>query len=106
MSSTRTPGRCVSLTASRGFAGAELRRSGSTLKDHHELALTGEAAKPADFDAKEAANQDPLYSWSKLRADYLGQANLNMAETYAGNPGFYPGWMLGSMGVRIHLAAG
>jgi hypothetical protein len=63
------------------------------LKDHHELALTGEAVKPADFDAKEVAEQDPLYSWSKLRADYLGQANLSMAETYAGNPGFYPGWM-------------
>ena len=64
-----------------------------TLKDHHELAVTGEAVKPVDFDAKQVAEQDPLYSWSKLRADYLGQANLNMAETYAGNPGFYPGWM-------------
>lgn len=64
-----------------------------TLKDHHDLAVTGEAVKPADFDAKEVADQDPLYSWSKLRADYLGQANLNMAETYAGNSGFYPGWM-------------
>ena len=48
--------------------------------------------KPADFNDQLAANQDPLYSWSKLRADYLGQANLNMAETYAGSP-YNPGWM-------------
>jgi hypothetical protein len=64
----------------------------TTVKAHHELAINGEAAKAQEFDAEEAANQDPLYSWSKLRADYLGQANLNMAEEYAGAPGFYPGW--------------
>jgi hypothetical protein len=63
-----------------------------TLKDHHSLAITGEAVKPADFNDQLAANQDPLYSWSKLRADYLGQANLNLAETYAGSP-YNPGWM-------------
>ena len=63
-----------------------------TLKDHHSLAITGEAVKPAAFNDQLAANQDPLYSWSKLRADYLGQANLNLAETYAGSP-YNPGWM-------------
>jgi hypothetical protein len=63
-----------------------------TVKDHHELALNGETAKSKDFNAEQAANQDPLYSWSKLRADYLGQANLKLAEQYAGAPGFYPGW--------------
>ena len=63
------------------------------VKGHHEFAITGEPAKSQDFDAKVAADQDPLYSWSQLRADYLGQANLNLAEQYAGDPGFYPGWM-------------
>jgi hypothetical protein len=64
------------------------------VKGHHELALTGEPAKPQDFSAEEAANQDPLYNWSKLRADYLGQANLALAQEYAGNGGygFDPGW--------------
>jgi FecR protein len=63
-----------------------------TVKNHHQLALNGDRAKPQDFNAEVAANNDPLYNWSKLRADYLGQANLNLAESYAGDPGFYPGW--------------
>jgi hypothetical protein len=63
-----------------------------TVKDHHQLDINGERAKPQDFNSQQAANQDPLYNWSKLRADYLGQANLNLAEQYAGNPAFYPGW--------------
>jgi hypothetical protein len=65
---------------------------GITVKDHHQLALNGDRAKPQDFNAELTANSDPLYSWGKLRADYLGQANLNLAESYAGDPGFYPGW--------------
>jgi hypothetical protein len=63
-----------------------------TVKEHHELALTGEQTKSRDFNAEQAANDDPLYNWSKLRADYLGQANLSLAEEYAGNEGFDPGW--------------
>ena len=62
------------------------------VKDHYELALNGEAAKPQDFNGEQVASNDPLYSWSKLRADYLGQANLNLAEEYAGSAGFYSGW--------------
>lgn len=62
------------------------------VKAHHDLAINGEPAKSQDFNGQQAANQDPLYNWSKLRADYLGQANLNLAEEYAGDPGFYPGW--------------
>lgn len=62
------------------------------VKGHHELAITGEQMKPRSFDPEEAANQDPLYNWSKLRADYLGQANLTLAQEYAGDAGFYPGW--------------
>jgi hypothetical protein len=62
------------------------------VKGHHELALSGDQAKPQGFDPEQAANQDPLYSWSKLRADYLGKANLDLAREYAGDAGFYPGW--------------
>jgi hypothetical protein len=62
------------------------------VKAGHELALNGDAGKTKDFNREQTANSDPLYSWSKLRADYLGQANLNLAESYVGNPGFYPGW--------------
>jgi hypothetical protein len=63
-----------------------------TVKEHHQFAINGSPSKPQDFNAELASNDDPLYSWSKLRADYLGQANLNLAESYAGDPGFYPGW--------------
>ena len=63
------------------------------VKGHHEFAINGETMKSQNFDAKVAADQDPLYSWSQLRANYLGQANLNLAKEYAGNLGFDPGWM-------------
>jgi hypothetical protein len=63
------------------------------VKGHHEVAVNGEPAKSQNFDGEQAANQDPIYNWSKLRADDLGQANLSLAQEYAGNPGFYPGWM-------------
>lgn len=63
-----------------------------TVKGGHELALNGEPDKTGHFDKKQAANQDPLYSWSKLRSEYLGQANLNLAQEYAGTAGYNPGW--------------
>lgn len=62
------------------------------VKGHHQIAVTGEAVKTQSFNPKQVAGQDPLYAWSKLRADYLGQANQNLAEAYAGSTGFYPGW--------------
>jgi hypothetical protein len=62
------------------------------VKDHHELALNGEPAKAQGFNGSQVAANDPLYNWSKLRSNYLGQANLNLAESYAGDAGFYPGW--------------
>jgi hypothetical protein len=64
-----------------------------TVKSHHDLALTGETAKSQNFDDEQVATQDPLYAWSKLRADYIGQANLSLAQEYAGNPGVYSGWL-------------
>ena len=63
-----------------------------TVKGGHELALNGEPAKTKDFNRDQAAKQDALYSWSELRSQYLGSANLSLAEQYAGAPGFYPGW--------------
>jgi hypothetical protein len=61
------------------------------VKGDHQLVLNGEPLKPQRFNKNEAAN-DPLYKWSSLRSDYLGQANVNLAEEYAGYSGFYPGW--------------
>jgi hypothetical protein len=62
------------------------------VKGHHELALTGDQTKSQNFDGEQVASNDSLYQWSKLRANYLGQANLNLAQEYAGTAGFYPGW--------------
>ena len=64
----------------------------TTVKSHREIALNGDRTKPQDFNPELAASQDPLYNWSKLRADYLGQANLTLAESYAGSS-YNPGWM-------------
>jgi hypothetical protein len=61
------------------------------VKGGHQLALNGEPLKPQGFN-KDQASADPLYKWSSLRSNYLGQANLNLAEEYAGYSGFYPGW--------------
>jgi hypothetical protein len=60
------------------------------VKAGHQLALTGEPVKPQHFDKKAA--KDDLYNWSSLRSQYLGEANVNLAEEYAGYPRFYPGW--------------
>ncbi len=61
-----------------------------TVKGGHELALTGEPNKPTSFDKKQS--EDDLYNWSSLRSEYLGEANLNLASTYAGAGGINPGW--------------
>ncbi len=61
------------------------------VRGSHELALGGIAGKPLHFDR--IAAEDDLYSWSSLRASYLGRANANLlGAEYAGAPGLYPGW--------------
>jgi hypothetical protein len=60
------------------------------VKGSRQLALNGELAKPQSFDKDKA--QDDLYNWSSLRSQYLGQANLDLAMSYAGSAGVYPGW--------------
>ena len=61
-----------------------------TVKGGHQLALSGEPVKPQSFNKDEA--KDDLYNWSSLRSQYLGEANVNLAEKYATYPAFYPGW--------------
>ena len=61
------------------------------VKGGHQLVLNGDLVKPQGFN-KDQAKADPLYKWSSLRSNYLGEANLNLAEEYAGYSGFYPGW--------------
>jgi hypothetical protein len=62
------------------------------VKGGHQLVLNGETLKPQSFNKDQAMASDPLYRWSSLRSQYLGEANLRLAEQYEGYPGFYPGW--------------
>jgi len=57
-----------------------------------EVALNGEPLKAVKFDRK--AQQDDLYKWSKVRSDYLAQANASTAQyIYAGSGPFWgSGW--------------
>lgn len=71
---------------------AESSKKWIKVKSHHEFAIDGDAGKTENFNSAQVESQDPLYSWSKLRSNYLGEANLNLAEEYAGSPGFDPGW--------------
>jgi hypothetical protein len=75
------------------YPGADLQANIKPVdvKGGHQLALNGEPLKPQSFN-KDQASADPLYRWSSLRSQYLGEANLSLAEEYAGSPGFYPGW--------------
>ena len=61
------------------------------VKGDRQIVLNEESLKPQRFN-KDQAEADPLYKWSGLRSDYLGQANLNLASEYAGYSNFYPGW--------------
>jgi len=61
------------------------------LKGGHELVLNGELPKPQHFN-KDQASTDQLYRWSSLRSQYLGDANLGLAQAYSGYSSFNPGW--------------
>lgn len=75
-----------------GEAEVEADPKAIKVKGHHEFAFADTTDKPQKFDTGDYAKNDALYSWSKLRSEYLGQANEQLAERYAGQPGFYPGW--------------
>lgn len=74
------------------YPGGDLHANAKPIevKSGHQLALTGEPAKPQHFDKNQG--KDDLYNWSSLRSQYLGEANVNIAEKYAGYPVFNPGW--------------
>jgi hypothetical protein len=63
------------------------------VKGGHQLTLTGEPAKPQRFDKDQAQAADDLYKWSSLRSEYLGEANIGLAE------------VLGRWSLRLHLAS-
>lgn len=74
------------------YPGADLNTNikPMTIKGGRELALNGEPTKAQKFDRDSA--KDDLYNWSSLRSQYLGEANTNLAESYASSASFYPGW--------------
>lgn len=54
-----------------------------------ELPLDGSAVKPRKFDRKET---DDLMAWSKLRSQYVAEANAASAQTiFVDNPAWYAG---------------
>ena len=62
-----------------------------TVKGHHAIALVADAReKSRSFDADGSGDQ--LYAWSKLRSQYLAEANNQIADEDAYESGFYPGW--------------
>jgi DUF971 family protein len=61
------------------------------VKGDHQVALAENAVlKSVSFNRDQA--EDALYNWSSLRSQYLAEANLNLASTYAGYGGLAPGW--------------
>lgn len=74
------------------YPGADLQADVRPIevKGGRRLVLTGEAEIPVKFN-KDAAKDD-LYNWGSLRSQYLGEANLGLASSYAGSSAFYPGW--------------
>jgi hypothetical protein len=74
------------------FPGSDLNTNikPTKIKGGRQLALNGEPGKTQKFDQKSA--KDDLYNWSSLRSQYLGEANVDLAENYAGASSFDPGW--------------
>ena len=49
--------------------------------------------KTESFDVKAGETTDPLYGWSKLRSEYVAEANMSMAQTIVVSS---PGWWYGT----------
>jgi len=62
------------------------------VKKGHQLALVAqnEKLKTQSFDLN---NPDPLYSWSRLRSEYMAEANMSSAQTIVVNN---PAWFYGT----------
>ncbi len=62
-----------------------------TVKQHHMLLLDASTRlHPRGFNTKDA--EDGLFRWSSLRSRYLAQENRSIAQEYADESGFGPGW--------------
>ena len=72
----------------------EVQRGSQTvdLGKGKELVLAAE--KPQKFDRDAAESNDALFSWSKVRSEYMADANMSTAQTLVyGGPGWYGnGW--------------
>ncbi len=61
------------------------------VKKGHALAVDTVPLKSKKFDEK--TSEDDLYAWSKLRSEYLAEANASSAQTIVVDNGWYgPGW--------------
>jgi hypothetical protein len=48
--------------------------------------------KTQSFNVKQSEQNDPLYAWSKLRSEYVAEANMSLAQTVVvANPGWWYG---------------
>jgi hypothetical protein len=79
-----------------GKAVVEMGEHSRTLDKGDKVALDPSNAKlkTQDFDLKKTEMADDLYAWSRIRADYMAQANMSSAGIYeGGGSGWYgPGW--------------
>lgn len=73
----------------KGKADVEFDGRTRTVKGGHELALVAGVDKPNGFDKDKAEGN--LFQWSKLRSEYLAEANNQIAGEYA-EAGYGPGW--------------
>ena len=75
---------------------AEVRQDDRTVSvgKGKELVLNQANLKPQKFDRDSAESTDDLYAWSKLRSEYVSQANMSLAQAFVvGGPSWYgPGW--------------
>lgn len=73
-----------------GEAQVEINEREQNVKRHHEMGLVaGTSERPHGFRMKDA--EDSLYNWSKLRSQYLAEANQQYEneDGYGGAPGWY-----------------
>lgn len=73
----------------KGKADVEQADKTRDVKGGHELALATGPEKPSGFNRGDA--EDGLFQWSKLRSQYLAEANNELSDEYA-DAGYGPGW--------------
>jgi hypothetical protein len=61
------------------------------IKGNHEAALVNDVTSLKSNGIEENRDQDGLYNWSRLRSEYLAEANQQLAPEYGG-AGYAPGW--------------